>query len=97
MAGCLRFHIIDRLVGILMICTKGISTLILCIMERHFYLTVIRDLNPGKIRSNIKGRTNRNLIIVCCNDLVRIQLIFDLLIIRDLLRCRFRSIGNCRR
>ena len=85
MVRSLRLHIIDRLIGIGMVCGKIFPFCIFRFFKCDFYFVVIDDVDASKIKSNVKITADLHLIVMCRNHFILIQLVFDFLIHRGLL------------
>ena len=85
MVRSLRFHIIDCLIGIGMVCGKIFPFGIFRFFKCDFYFVIINDVDTRKIKSNVKITADLHLIVMCRNHFIRIQLVFDFLIHRGLL------------
>ena len=78
-----RFHIINGLVGTGPSRGEFCQIRILCFTELHVHFSLIRDLQVGKILLQVDFRIEIHLVIPCCDNLFRIQLVFHLFKLRQ--------------
>ena len=72
MVRSLGFHIINRLIGIGMVCGKIFSLGIFGFFKCNFYFVVVNNVKPCEIESHIKITADLHCIVMRRNHLILI-------------------------